>query len=123
MGGRELLWYQAPPAIHAALLRGTTADEDGNISFEDEAFYADSLNQVRQSALQALSLHSKTSSRRSPLLCARHTVFETYGWASAMLCIRVWVGCREPTFTLHPVKDANLIWLRRPWPHTTPAAS
>ena len=48
MGGRELLWYQAPPAIHAALLRGTTADEDGNISFEDEAFYADSLNQVRQ---------------------------------------------------------------------------
>ena len=49
MGGRELLWYQAPPAIHAALLRGTTADEDGNISFEDEAFYADSLNQVRHS--------------------------------------------------------------------------
>ncbi|KAK9845414.1 hypothetical protein WJX81_005954 [Elliptochloris bilobata] len=46
MGGRELLWYQAPPAIHAALLRGTTADEDGNISVEDEAFYADTLNQA-----------------------------------------------------------------------------
>ena len=56
MGGRELLWYQAPPAIHAALLRGTTADEDGNISFEDEAFYADSLNQVREAALQPCCL-------------------------------------------------------------------
>ena len=56
MGGRELLWYQAPPAIHAALLRGTTADEDSNISFEDEAMYADSLNQVRQGAFQATCL-------------------------------------------------------------------
>ena len=52
MGGRELLWYQAPPAIHAALLRGSTADEDGNISFEDEACYADSLNQVSRPPLK-----------------------------------------------------------------------
>ena len=53
MGGRELLWYQAPPAIHAALLRGTTADEDGNISCEDEACYADSLNQVGRPPLSS----------------------------------------------------------------------
>lgn len=47
MGGQELLYYEAPRAIHAALLRGSTADEDGNISFEDEPCYIDSLNQAR----------------------------------------------------------------------------
>lgn len=51
MGKKKLLWYEAPPKVHAALLRGTTADLDGNISFEKEALYLDSLNMVR-------SLHS-----------------------------------------------------------------
>lgn len=44
MGTKQLLWYEAPPKVHAALLRGTTADLDGNISFEKEALYLDSLN-------------------------------------------------------------------------------
>ena len=47
LGGQELLWYEAPKRIEVALLRGTSADADGNISFEHEAAYADALNQVR----------------------------------------------------------------------------
>ena len=47
MGKKQLLWYKAPAKVHAALLRGTTADLDGNISFEKEALYLDSLNMVR----------------------------------------------------------------------------
>ena len=43
---QELLWYEAPKHIHVALLRGTSADADGNISFEHESCYADALNQV-----------------------------------------------------------------------------
>lgn len=46
VGGRPLLWYRAP-AIQVAVLRGTTADTAGNISFEREAMLGDSLNQVR----------------------------------------------------------------------------
>lgn len=37
---------QAPERIGVAILRGTSADPDGNISFEREAIYADQLNQV-----------------------------------------------------------------------------
>lgn len=46
VGGRELLWYKAPPKIHIALLRGTTADTDGNISFEKEPVLLDQLYQA-----------------------------------------------------------------------------
>ena len=46
MDGKERLWFKAPPKVHAALLRGTTADLDGNVSFEKEALYLDSLNMV-----------------------------------------------------------------------------
>lgn len=38
---------QVPPGgIKAALLRGTTADTDGNVSFEKEALYGDQISQV-----------------------------------------------------------------------------
>ena len=47
LNGEEYLWYKAPAKIHVALLRGTTADVDGNISLEKEAMLGDVLNQVQ----------------------------------------------------------------------------
>ena len=41
-----MLWYKAPARIHIALLRGTSADLDGNISYEHEPLLLDNLNQV-----------------------------------------------------------------------------
>lgn len=41
--GKELLFYHAPK-IDYALLRGTSADEDGNISFEEEALTLEALS-------------------------------------------------------------------------------
>ncbi|PSC74812.1 transferase [Micractinium conductrix] len=46
LGGKELLWYQPPAKIDVALLRGTSADLDGNVSFEREALFCDQLNQA-----------------------------------------------------------------------------
>ncbi|KAK9817065.1 hypothetical protein WJX72_009007 [[Myrmecia] bisecta] len=51
LGGREYLWYKVPPRIHVALLRGTTADLDGNISVEHEPIYKDEL-------VQAMAAHN-----------------------------------------------------------------
>ena len=47
-GAEEYLWYKVPKRIDVAILRGTTADVDGNVTFEKEAMLADSLNQVPQ---------------------------------------------------------------------------
>lgn len=46
LGGEQFLWYKAP-RIDVALIRGTTADTEGNVTFEKEAFYGDALNMVR----------------------------------------------------------------------------
>ena len=46
LNGEEHLWYKAPKKIHVALLRGTTADLDGNVTCEKEALLGDTLNQV-----------------------------------------------------------------------------
>lgn len=45
IAGRELLFYHAIP-IHLALLRGSTADETGNITMEREALILDNLAQA-----------------------------------------------------------------------------
>ena len=65
LGNKEVLWYEAPPKVHAALLRGTTADLDGNISFEKEALYLDSLNMVRAACLSACLLICLSYARMS----------------------------------------------------------
>lgn len=44
--GHEMLFYPAP-AVHCALLRGSSADAAGNISFEDETSYMDALAQAQ----------------------------------------------------------------------------
>ncbi len=45
MGGKERLWFTMP-APTVALLRGTYADDHGNISMEDEALTAECLSQA-----------------------------------------------------------------------------
>lgn len=42
LGGKEYLWYKAMP-IHAAIIRATTADENGNLSMEKEALFLENL--------------------------------------------------------------------------------
>ena len=48
LGSKEYLWYKAP-RIDVALIRGSTADVDGNVTFEREAFVGDALNMVSSS--------------------------------------------------------------------------
>lgn len=45
LDGEEYIFYPAPK-ITVALLRGSLADEEGNVSFEKEPLLLDSLNQA-----------------------------------------------------------------------------
>ena len=64
INGERLLWYEAPKKIHVALLRGTTADTDGNISFEKEALLLDTRLKVCE-----ITLLSMAHSVLRPLPC------------------------------------------------------
>lgn len=55
LDGKEYIHYRAP-RIDVAIIRGTTADEDGNVSFERECFFSDALNQVSSASKQAFHL-------------------------------------------------------------------
>lgn len=46
LNGEEYLHYTPPPRIDVALLRGTAADADGNVSLAREALLGDALNQA-----------------------------------------------------------------------------
>ncbi len=59
-GGEEYLWYKVPRKVDVAIIRGTTADVDGNVTFEKEAMLADCLNQVG-------AQHGPQESRSQPL--------------------------------------------------------
>lgn len=52
VAGRELLFYPAPQRPLVALLRGTTADAAGNISFEREPLPMNQLDQARALGLR-----------------------------------------------------------------------
>jgi propionate CoA-transferase len=41
--GEEYLYFRAPPRIDVAFIRGTTADEKGNLTLEDEALFLEHL--------------------------------------------------------------------------------
>ena len=58
--GKQALWYKVPQ-ISVALLRATTADTVGNVSFEREVFQADALN-------QACALQKRTCLSRATLV-------------------------------------------------------
>ena len=53
VGGREHLLFAAP-TVDVALLRGTTADAEGNVSLEGEALLGDVLNQARRRGAASL---------------------------------------------------------------------
>ena len=69
-GGEEYLWYKVPAKIDVAIIRGTTADVAGNITFEKEAMLADCLNQV----------HGICRPRKSKTLKMSHYVCGRHNW-------------------------------------------
>jgi len=125
MGGKEYLWFRAPPAIHAALLRGTTADEDGNIGFEDEACYIDALNQARVPrsprachlwGMRLLVLHRLSSQACATRLCnarASRLIEVKIACVHTTRCLphaMMWrvAQCSRPAWTAHHALASRL---------------
>lgn len=68
VGGREWLHYK-PFALNVALLRGTTADEDGNVTMEQEAIYGEmmSMAQATRAAGGVVIVQVKRLAKRGTL--------------------------------------------------------
>ncbi len=68
IGGEEWLRFK-PLKFDIAFLRGTTADENGNITMEQEAIFGEQLSMAQATSAMAASWSCKSSAWRAPARC------------------------------------------------------
>ena len=131
------MWYKVPREIGVALIRGTTADVDGNVTFEKEAMLADCLNQVSADLplwpfnsalttfrltgqLRALPCPGRGSVRIGHVSCgavSRHGTPSSQGWKGSS-CSNLHGDVGQGSMR---DREWGSAWFR-PWPRTTPGA-